>query len=65
MPNSPDVSFNALVRYERPMMNGMMAAQFDGQYVDKRTLNGIDHPSLNNLWLYLLCCVIATTTKLI
>ncbi len=46
MPNSPDVSFNGLIRYEWPMMKGMMAAQFDGQYVDSRTLNGIDHPSL-------------------
>ncbi len=46
MPNSPDVSFNALVRYEWPMMNGMMAAQFDGQYVGSRALQGIDHPSV-------------------
>ncbi|MFT7459706.1 MAG: iron complex outermembrane receptor protein, partial [Planctomycetota bacterium] len=46
MPNAPDTSFNALVRYEWPMLNGKVAAQVDGQYVDSRTLNGIDHPSL-------------------
>ncbi len=50
MPNSPDVSFNALVRYEFPvnvdMFKGNMALQLDGQYVDERSLNGINHPSL-------------------
>jgi iron complex outermembrane receptor protein len=46
MPNSPDVSINGLVRYEWPMLNGMVAAQVDGQYVDGRSLNGINHPSL-------------------
>ena len=46
MPNSPDLTFNALGRYEWPMANGSMAAQLDMQYVDDRSLNGIDHPSL-------------------
>ncbi len=48
MPNAPDVSLNALVRYERPMMSGFVSAQLDGQYVDTRVLNGIDHPSLTD-----------------
>lgn len=52
MPNSPDLSLNGLVRYEFPvgvdMLKGNMALQVDGQYVDGRSLNGIDHPSLSD-----------------
>ena len=46
MPNAPDVTFNGLGRYEWPMMDGTMAAQIDFNYVDERSLNGIDHPGL-------------------
>lgn len=46
MPNAPDVSFNGLARYQWPMMNGAMAVQFDWNYVDKRSLNAIDHEAL-------------------
>ena len=46
MPNAPDVTFNGLGRYEWPMMDGTMAAQIDFNYVDDRSLNGIDHPGL-------------------
>ena len=46
MQNAPDVTFNGLGRYEWPMMDGTMAAQIDFNYVDKRSLNGIDHPGL-------------------
>ena len=46
MPNAPDITFNGLGRYEWPTMNGTMAAQIDFNYVDDRSLNGIDHPAL-------------------
>lgn len=46
MPNAPDVSFNALGRYEFEALGGRMALQLDGQFVDERSLNGVDHPSL-------------------
>jgi len=46
MPGAPDVSFNAIGRYEFPALGGMMALQMDMQYVDERLLNGIDHPAL-------------------
>ncbi len=46
MPNAPDVSFNALGRYEWAAFGGMMAAQLDMNYVDDRSLNGVDHPAL-------------------
>ena len=46
MPNAPDVTFNALGRYEWPAFNGALAAQIDFNYVDARSLNGIDHPGL-------------------
>ena len=46
MPNAPDITFNGLGRYEWPMMNGTMSAQIDFNYVDERSLNGIDHPGL-------------------
>jgi iron complex outermembrane receptor protein len=46
LPNAPDVSFNGLGRYEWPMFGGTMAAQLDFNYVDKRSLNTIDHPAL-------------------
>ena len=46
MPNAPDVTLNGLGRYEWPMAGGSMAAQVDFNYVDRRALNGIDHPAL-------------------
>ena len=46
MPNAPDVTFNGLGRYEWPVFGGTMAAQMDFNFVDKRVLNGIDHPGL-------------------
>jgi iron complex outermembrane recepter protein len=46
MANSPDLTFNGLARYEWPMFNGAIAAQFDFNYVDERSVNGIDHPAL-------------------
>ncbi|MDE0157401.1 MAG: TonB-dependent receptor [Gammaproteobacteria bacterium] len=46
MPNAPDVTFNGLGRYAWPMLGGSMAAQVDFNYVDRRALNGIDHPAL-------------------
>jgi iron complex outermembrane receptor protein len=46
MPNSPDLSVNGLGRYEWSAFNGTMAAQVDFNYVDERSLNGIDHPGL-------------------
>ena len=46
MPNAPDVTFNGLGRYEWPMLGGSMATQVDFNYVDRRALNGIDHPAL-------------------
>ena len=46
MPNAPDITFNGLGRYEWPMFNGAMSAQLDFNYVDDRSLNGIDHPGL-------------------
>ena len=46
MPNAPDVTFNGLGRYERPLFGGSVAAQIDFNYVDRRALNGIDHPGL-------------------
>ncbi len=46
MPNSPDITFNGLGRYEWSAFNGTLAAQVDFNYVDERILNGIDHPGL-------------------
>ena len=46
MPNAPDVSFNALGRYEWSVFNGRMAAQIDMNYVDDRPLNAIGDPGL-------------------
>jgi iron complex outermembrane receptor protein len=46
MPNAPDVSLNGLGRYEWPLAAGTMSAQVDFTYVDKRSLNAIDHPAL-------------------
>ena len=46
MPNAPDVTFNGLGRYEWPLFGGSVAAQIDFNYVDRRALNGIDHPGL-------------------
>ena len=46
LPNAPDVTFNALGRYEWPAFGGRMAAQIDMNYVDDRSLNAIDHPAL-------------------
>lgn len=46
MPNSPDLTFNGLARYEWPALQGFMSAQIDMSYVDDRALNGIDHPGL-------------------
>lgn len=46
MPNSPDLTFNGLGRYEWSAFNGTMAAQVDFNYVGERVLNGIDHPGL-------------------
>ena len=46
MPNAPDVSFNALGRYEWPAFSGRMAAQIDMNYVADRPLNAIGDPGL-------------------
>ncbi len=46
MPNSPDLTFNGMGRYEWSAFNGAMAAQVDFNYIDERILNGIDHPGL-------------------
>ena len=46
MPNAPDVSFNALGRYEWAAFGGRMAAQIDMNYVDDRPLNAIGDPAL-------------------
>ena len=46
MPNAPDVSFNALGRYEWAAFGGRMAAQIDMNYVDDRPLNAIGDPGL-------------------
>ena len=46
MPYSPDVSVNALARYQWPMLDGMMSIQVDMAYFDEHTLNAIDHPGL-------------------
>jgi iron complex outermembrane receptor protein len=46
MPNSPNITFNGLGRYEWPAFGGYMSAQLDFNYVDERALNGIDHPGL-------------------
>lgn len=45
-PNSPDLSFNGLVRYEWSAFNGTMSAQLDFNHVGERSLNAIDHPAL-------------------
>ena len=46
MANGPDLSFNVLGRYEWPIFNGSMSAQIDFNWVDERSVNGIDHPAL-------------------
>lgn len=46
MPNAPDVSFNALARYEWPAFGGMMNIQGDMNYLDDRTLEANGHPGL-------------------
>ena len=46
MPNAPNFTFNGLARYEWQLGNGSVAIQADVSYVDKRALNGIDHPGL-------------------
>ena len=47
LPNSPDLMLNGLARYEfTGFMDGTMAAQVDFNYVDSRTLNAVDHPSM-------------------
>jgi iron complex outermembrane receptor protein len=46
MPNSPDITFNGLGRYQWSALNGTMAAQVDFNYIEERVLNGIDHPGL-------------------
>ena len=46
MPNSPDQTFNGLVRYEWPVASGSVAAQLDFNYADERSVNGVDHPAL-------------------
>ncbi len=46
MPNVPDITLNGLSRYEWPILGGSMVAQVDFNYVDRRTLNGIDHLGL-------------------
>ena len=48
MPGAPDLTFNALGRYEWPMFKGVGGVQLDMVYVDERTLNGIDHPALTD-----------------
>src|SRR5690606_948749 len=39
-PTAPSVSLNWLVRYEWPMLNGMVAAQIDGYYNASQYLEG-------------------------
>lgn len=46
MANAPDLTFNGLGRYEWPIFNGSMSAQIDFNWVDERSVNGIDHPAL-------------------
>jgi iron complex outermembrane receptor protein len=46
MANAPDLTFNGLGRYEWPAFNGNLSAQVDFNYVDDRSVNGIDHPAL-------------------
>ena len=46
MPYAPDVSVNALARYQWPMLDGMMSIQVDMAYFGEHTLNAIDHPGL-------------------
>ena len=47
MPNAPDLMLNGLARYEwGAFMDGKMSAQVDFNYVDKRTINAVDHPIL-------------------
>ena len=48
MPNAPDVSFNALGRYEWSAFGGRMAAQIDMNYLDDRPLNAIGDPALRD-----------------
>jgi iron complex outermembrane receptor protein len=46
MPNAPDVTYNALARYEWSLFGGVMAVQADMTYRDDRSLSAIDHPGL-------------------
>lgn len=46
MPNAPDITFNALGRYEWTAFGGTMAAQMDMIYVDDRPLNAKGDPAL-------------------
>ena len=46
MPYSPNVSVNALARYQWPMLDGMMSVQVDMSYFGEHNLNAIDHPAL-------------------
>lgn len=46
MPLSPDVTFNALARYEWPMFNGMMAIEADAFYAGERVFDTVNHPVL-------------------
>lgn len=46
MPNAPDVSFNALARYEWPALGGTMNIQADMNYLDDRALEANNHPGL-------------------
>tara|TARA_R110001592_G_scaffold240929_1_gene501175 strand:- start:6558 stop:8888 length:2331 start_codon:yes stop_codon:yes gene_type:complete len=47
MPNAPDVTVNGVVSYEwAAFMGGTMKALVDFNYVDDRSLNAIDHPTL-------------------
>lgn len=46
MPNAPDVSFNALGRYEWPAFGGTMNIQADMNYLDDRALEANNHPGL-------------------
>ncbi len=48
MPNAPDVSFNALGRYEWAAFGGRMTAQIDMNYVDDRFLNAVNDPAIRD-----------------
>ncbi len=45
MPNAPNITINAMARYEWDMFGGFVAAQVDYNHVGSRSLNGVEHPA--------------------